>query len=107
MIELTERAVEQFSNKIRDSLLGKIFRIKLKKGGCNGYEYIIDYADSVQDDDTSINFDNFNIIMDPESMPYIEGSSLDYVTEGLNSQFKFVNPNVVYTCGCGVSVNFE
>ena len=106
MIELTDRAVEKFSN---EATLARspIFRIKLKKGGCNGYEYIIDYAESVQNDDTSIDFDNFNIIMDPESMPYIEGSLLDYVTEGLNSQFKFINPNVVYTCGCGISVNFE
>jgi iron-sulfur cluster assembly protein len=111
MIDLTDRAVQQFTNKIRyehssKTPFCKTFRLGVKSGGCNGYEYVVDYAESVHDDDELVEFDDFNIVINPESVPYIQDSSLDYVTEGLNSQFRFVNPNVEYTCGCGVSVNF-
>ena len=81
-------------------------RIGIKGGGCVGYEYVLDYADSVHDDDHILDFGKFIIVVTPDSIPYLQGSTLDYVTEGLNAQFKFANPNVEMACGCGVSIGF-
>ena len=106
MIELTDEAIQQFRKKTRDNGHDSI-RVGVKGGGCGGYEYVIDYADSVHDDDHILDFGKFLIVVDPISIPYLDGSTLDYVSEGLNSQFKFANPNVAMACGCGLSVVFE
>ena len=106
MIELTDEAIQQFLKKTKENGHDSI-RVGVKSGGCNGYEYIIDYADSVHDDDHILDFGKFLVVLDPTSIPYLDGSTLDYVTEGLNSQFKFANPNVAMACGCGLSVVFE
>jgi len=106
MLELTDNAIQQFL--IRTKLEGNdTIRVGITSGGCGGYEYVIDYADSVHDDDHILDFGKFLIVLDPDSIPYLTGSTLDFATEGLNSQFKFANPNVAMACGCGISVTFE
>jgi len=105
MIELTDEAIKQFLTKTEFEGNDTI-RIGIKDGGCAGYEYILDYADSVHDDDHILEFGTFMIVIDPFSIPLLEGSTLDYVTEGINSQFKFANPNVQMACGCGISIQF-
>jgi iron-sulfur cluster assembly accessory protein len=105
MIELTDEAIQQFLTKTE--LEGNdTIRIGVKSGGCNGYEYILDYADSVHDDDHILEYGTFIIVIDPTSIPFLQGSTLDYVTEGLSSEFKFANPNVKMACGCGISMQF-
>ena len=106
MIELTDEAIQQFRKKTRDNGHDSI-RVGVKSGGCNGYEYVIDYANSVHDDDHILDFGKFLIVVDPDSIPFLTGSTLDYVTEGLSSEFKFANPNVAMACGCGLSILFE
>ena len=106
MIELTDEAIQQFIKKTNGNGHDSI-RLGIKSGGCNGYEYVIDYANSVHEDDHILDFGKFLIVVDPDSIPFLTGSTLDYTTEGLNSQFKFANPNVAMTCGCGLSVVFE
>lgn len=105
MLELTDEAVAQFLIKTEHENKDTI-RIGVKGGGCAGYEYVLDYADSVHDDDNILDYGEFMIVIDPPSIPFLEGSTLDYVTEGINSQFKFANPNVQMACGCGVSIQF-
>jgi iron-sulfur cluster assembly protein len=104
MIELTNKAIDQFLVKTKDN--SDTIRIGVKGGGCNGYEYVLDYADSVHDDDHILEFGKFMIVIDPTSIPFLKGSTLDYVTEGLSSEFKFANPNVKMACGCGISMQF-
>ena len=106
MIELTDEAIQQFIKKTDENGQDSI-RVGVKPGGCNGYEYIIDYADSVHNDDHILDFGKFLIVVDPISIPYLTGSTLDYVTQGLSSEFKFANPNVAMACGCGLSIVFE
>jgi iron-sulfur cluster assembly protein len=106
MLELTTNAKQQFLKKTAETGHDSI-RVGVKSGGCNGYEYIIDYANSVHDDDHILDFGEFLLVVDPDSIPYLEGSTLDYTTEGLSSEFKFANPNVTMACGCGLSVLFE
>ena len=105
MLELTDNAIKQFLIKTEEKGNDTI-RVGITGGGCAGYEYVLDYADSVHDDDHVLDFGKFIIVIDPNSIPYLKGSTLDYVTEGINSQFKFANPNVQMACGCGVSIQF-
>ena len=106
MIELTDNAIQQFLLKTEQNGNDSI-RVGITVGGCGGYEYVIDYADSVHDDDDVLDFGKFLVVIDPISIPYLTGSTLDYVTEGLSSEFKFANPNVAMACGCGLSIVFE
>ena len=106
MLELTDNAIQQFLIKTKENGHDSI-RLGVKSGGCNGYEYIIDYANSVHDDDHILDFGKFLVVVDPDSIPFLTGSTLDYVTEGLSSEFKFANPNVAMACGCGLSILFE
>jgi iron-sulfur cluster assembly protein len=106
MLELTKSAIQQFLKKTKECGYDSI-RLGVKSGGCNGYEYVIDYANSVHEDDHILDFGEFLIVVDPDSIPYLTGSTLDYTTEGLSSQFKFANPNVAMACGCGLSILFE
>ena len=106
MLELTDNAIQQFLTKTEEKGNDTI-RVGITSGGCGGYEYVIDYADSVHDDDHVLDFGKFLVVIDPVSIPYLEGSTLDHITEGLNSEFKFANPNVAMACGCGISVTFQ
>jgi len=105
MLELTDNAIKQFLIKTEENGNDTI-RVGVTGGGCAGYEYVLDFAKDVHDDDHVLDFGKFMIVIDPMSRPYLEGSTLDYVTEGINSQFKFANPNVQMACGCGVSIQF-
>ena len=106
MIELTDNAIQQFLKKT-EAEGNDTIRVGITGGGCGGYEYIVDYADSVHDDDHIIDYGKFLIVIDPSSIPYLKGSTLDFFTQGLSSEFKFANPNVEMACGCGVSVTFQ
>jgi iron-sulfur cluster assembly protein len=106
MIELTDNAKYQFLKKTEEQE-NDVVRLSVKSGGCGGYEYVLDYANSVHDDDHILEFGEFMIVIDPTSKPFLKGSTIDYVFEGLNSQFKFANPNVEMACGCGISVTFQ
>ena len=105
MLELTDNAIQQLLIKTEEQSNDTI-RIGITGGGCAGYEYVFDFAKEVNDDDNILDFGKFMIVIDPTSVPYLEGATLDYVTEGINSQFKSANPNVQMACGCGVSIQF-
>lgn len=106
MVELTDaailKAIERTKNESRDTI-----RLGVTGGGCAGYEYVIGYADSINPEDTLLDYGKFKITIDKLSEPYLKGSTLDWVREGLNEYFKIINPNEVASCGCGVSVQFK
>jgi len=103
MIKLTESAVKRVEEMVakRDAAIG--LRIGVTESGCSGYSYAMDFAESVNDNDTVIEQDGVKVIVDEASMPILDGIELDYVKQGLNQSFKFNNPNVVSSCGCGES----
>jgi len=78
-------------------------RVGVRKTGCSGYAYVVDYADSVAANDVVFDHDGVKVIVDPESLALIDGTEVDFVKEGLNEAFKFRNPNVKGECGCGES----
>lgn len=106
-IEVTDNAITKLIEKtsIQND---KGVRIGITGGGCGGYEYIFDYIENrpAQPDDHIIDYGKFSFYIDPESVPYLDGLVLDHRTEGMNEEFRFENPNVETTCGCGVSMTF-
>lgn len=82
---------------------GLMLRVYVTGGGCSGFQYGFDFSEQMQDDDTLIEEDGANFVLDALSYPYLVGSTLDYV-EGLEgSRFTLTNPNASTTCGCGSS----
>ena len=103
-MELTNEAIEKLvlkTNGTHDTI-----RIGISGGGCAGYEYIFAFESTIHDDDHVYDYGTFNIVIDDNSMPYLKDATLDYVVQGIQEQFKIINPLEKSSCGCGVSVQF-
>lgn len=103
MITLTETAVERVRDMVNKRGSGLGLRIGVTESGCSGYSYALDFAEIAQDSDVVIEQDGVNVVIAKSSLPLLDGVELDFVTQGLNQSFKFNNPNVVSSCGCGES----
>lgn len=103
MIKLTASAVDRVRDvlKKRENVIG--LRVGVTESGCSGYSYALDYAETLNDDDTVIEQDGVKVVVNEISMPMLDDVELDFVKQGLNQTFKFNNPNVVSSCGCGES----
>lgn len=102
-ISLTETAAAQIKKQLKKRGSGLGLKLGVKKSGCSGYAYVLDYADKLNDDDSV--FENFGVkvIVSAGDLEIIDGIELDYRREGINEAFQFNNPNVKGTCGCGES----
>jgi len=85
----------------------KGLRIGVKKGGCAGMEYTMDYVDSVDPNDEVVEQDGACVMIAPMAQMFLFGTEIDYETSLLESGFKFKNPNVTEACGCGESIKFD
>ncbi|OGI45536.1 MAG: iron-sulfur cluster assembly protein IscA [Candidatus Muproteobacteria bacterium RBG_16_65_34] len=104
-ITVTPAAAERVRNFLEKRGKGVGLRLGVRSSGCSGQAYVIEYADRVEPEDKVYEDQGVKIIVDPKSLIYLEGTQLDYTREGLNEGFKFNNPNVKDTCGCGESFN--
>jgi iron-sulfur cluster assembly protein len=102
-ITLTDSAADRVRTYLAKRGTGIGLRLGIKKTGCSGYSYLVNYADEVGDDDVVFSIDDVNVIVDKQSLEIIDGTEIDYVREGLNEAFKFRNPQSVGECGCGES----
>ena len=102
-IELTNEAITKAMERCSNE---KNIRLGVTGGGCAGFEYVIEYADNINPDDNVVDYGKFKILVNHASTPFLQGSTLDYIKEGINEYFKIINPNEVSSCGCGVSVQF-
>jgi len=102
-ISLTKPAAERVRNYLDNRGSGVGLRVGVRKTGCNGFAYVINYADEI--DAADVVFEDFGVkvVVDPESLELIDGTEVDFVKEGLNEAFRFRNPNVTGECGCGES----
>jgi iron-sulfur cluster assembly protein len=102
-ISITENAAKQIKKQLskRDHCIG--LKIGVKKAGCSGFAYTLNYADELVDHDAVFELQDVKIIINQSDLDYLKGIELDYRREGINEAFKFNNPNVVATCGCGES----
>lgn len=102
-ITLTETAAKHVQNFIAKRGKGVGLRIGVRTTGCSGMAYKLEFADAFAEDDLQFVSQGVTLIVDPKSLPYIDGMELDFQREGLNEGFKFNNPNVKNECGCGES----
>ena len=106
-ISLSENAAKQILKKLAKRGKGIALRVGVKKVGCSGFAYTFDYADEIHADDQLFESNNANVVVDASSRQFLDGSNVDFVREGLNDSFKFDNPNVDNTCGCGESFSMK
>ncbi len=104
-ISLTEPAAKRVTDHLEARGAGIGLRIGVQKTGCNGYAYVVNYADEVNEDDQVFEDRGVTIVVDRQSLELIDGTEVDFIKEGLNEAFKFRNPNVSGECGCGESFN--
>jgi iron-sulfur cluster assembly accessory protein len=105
-ISITPAAVRHLLKQL--GMTGKKgIRLSVKESGCTGFMYVMDEVDAGQESDITIQEDALTLWLDPESLPIIRGTQLDFVFEGLNRVLKFNNPNVTAACGCGESFSVE
>ena len=105
-VTLTPKAAAQIARLMdRDGKAG--LRIGVKKGGCAGMEYTMDYADAVGEHDVVVEQDGARVLIAPMAQMFLIGTEVDFETSLLESGFRFRNPNVAEACGCGESVKFR
>lgn len=102
-ITLTESAAERVRAFLENRGKGIALRLGVKTTGCSGMAYVLEFADQAETDDEVFEDKGVKVLVDPKSLIYLDGTELDYGKEGLNEGFKFNNPNVKDSCGCGES----
>ncbi len=102
-VTLTEPAADRVRRFLHDRGHGVGLRIGVKLSGCTGFAYIVDFADSVEDDDAVFESFGVAVLVDPESLQKIDGTEIDFQGDGINQGFQYNNPNVKNLCGCGQS----
>lgn len=102
-VSLTEAAARHITRYLSRRGKGVGVRLGVKTTGCSGLAYKIEFADEAAPEDVIFEQQGVKILVDPKSLPYIDGTELDFVREGLNEGFRFNNPNERDRCGCGES----
>ncbi|MCD8339233.1 MAG: iron-sulfur cluster assembly protein IscA [Burkholderiales bacterium] len=102
-LTLTEKAADHVQKFLTKRGKGIGIRVGVKTSGCSGMAYALEFADEVEPDDNVFESNGVKVVVDPKSLVYIDGTQIDFVKEGLNSGFKFQNPNEKESCGCGKS----
>ena len=103
-LNLTEGAVKKI-HSLSDPDKGKEInlRVYVTGGGCSGFQYGFSFGHEVDEEDTRVSRDGANLIVDPLSLQYLAGSTIDYTEDLSGSKFIVKNPNATTTCGCGES----
>ncbi len=103
-ITITDKAADQIRKLIAQRQMPSFgIRIGVRSGGCSGFKYVLDYADSKNQYDEVIQHDDIVILIDPKALMYVIGTEMDYTEEQFKSGFVFINPNEKGKCGCGSS----
>ena len=102
-VTLSEAAARHVTKYLAKRGKGVGVRLGVKTTGCSGLAYKLEYVDEVAPEDELFEQHGVKLMIDPKSLAYIDGTELDYVSEGLNEGFRFNNPNERDRCGCGES----
>lgn len=103
MISLTPSAAKHVKDFLENRGRGEGIRVGVRTAGCSGLAYVLEFVDEPNNTDEKFISNDVAVFVDPKSLVYLNGLQMDYVTEGLNSGFKFTNPNQTGECGCGES----
>ena len=102
-LEITENAAKRIKTQLAARGSGEGLRLSIKKAGCSGYSYVLDFADKVTPSDTVYERDDAKIVVSSEDLKLLKGVRVDFRREGLNQMYHFENPNAQALCGCGES----
>ncbi len=102
-ITLTDSAAHRVRGFLAERGSGIGLRLGIKKTGCSGFAFTVNYADEITAGDVVFDTADVKVVVDRDSLQYIDGTEVDYVREGLNEAFKFRNPQATGECGCGES----
>lgn len=102
-ITLSESAAKRVKSYLIERGSGEGLRLGVRKSGCSGWAYVVDFADQINADDCVFEDRGVKIVVQKDSLPILDGTELNFVKQGLNQIFKFENPNVKDECGCGES----
>ncbi len=102
-ITLTTAAADRVRSYLARRGTGLGLRLGVKKTGCSGLAYVVNYADEISEADEVFETDGVKVVVDKNSLQHIDGTEVDFVQQGLNEAFRFRNPNAAGECGCGES----
>lgn len=102
-IHLTDTAAQQISRQLEKRGKGLGLRLGVKKSGCTGYAYVIDFQDAEPSDEKVFEDRGVRIYVPSDSVDFLSGTTVDFRREGISEAFRFDNPNVKAECGCGES----
>jgi len=106
-ITFTENAAKRIRSQLAQRGRGIGLRLGVKKVGCSGFAYTFDFADEVRAGDSAFEAHDATLVVDADSLPFVDGANLDFVKDGLKQMFTVDNPNVDNTCGCGESFSLK
>lgn len=102
-ISLSERAARHFAVQLTRHPSAVAVRLSVHPAGCSGFGYRMDFADTLREDDVVFESGRIRIAVDSMSLPFVQGTTVDMVQEGLGRRLRFDNPNARQSCGCGES----
>jgi len=103
MITVTDTAAKKIRTNLERRGSGIGIRIGIRTTGCSGLAYVLEYVDTATADDVTFDDNGVSVIVDPKSLPIVDGITVDYVRQGLNEGFEFVNNKEKDRCGCNES----
>lgn len=107
-VSLSERAAGEIRELMtREGKSDAALRVAVQGGGCSGLNYAMGIENSIEEDDFIFNCYGVQVVVDPISINYLQGASVDYVEDVMGGGFKIENPNAVRSCGCGSSFATE
>jgi len=102
-ITMTDTAAQRVQSFLDNRGKGVGLRLGVRTSGCSGMAYVMEFADEIDANDEVFEDKGIKILIDPKSLVYLDGTEMDFIKEGLNEGFKFINPNEKASCGCGES----
>jgi iron-sulfur cluster assembly protein len=106
-IQITDAARERMRHFLAERPDAAGVRFGVRKTGCSGYAYEVEIAERVEADDHILEQDGVKLVVDRKSLPFVDGTQIDFARRGLNAAFVFRNPNVTGECGCGESFTVD
>lgn len=108
VVQLTDAAISFLQNQLNEAQHALGMRLSVKTAGCSGHQYVLKPVLEINNADWAYPLiANYQLYIDPKSVPFLQGTVIDYVREGLNRRLSYKNPNEVSSCGCGESFYVE
>lgn len=102
-VSLTASAARRIARIVAKEAPGTVLRVSVEGGGCSGFQYKYDLVTARADDDLVLERDGATVLIDPVSLPFLEGAEIDFVSDLMGQSFRITNPNATASCGCGTS----